>query len=181
MNHYVYEITNKINGKKYIGKRSCKCEITDDKYMGSGYALKNATNKYGLENFEKKIICVCNTEEEAYCNERDLIRETNANISREYYNISEGGNGFTSDDARRFYEENKDNRLEIIRELQNKRIVLLNNSMVFDSIVEASNFIGLKSRGGITMCCKGERNYAGNINGEKLAWMYYDEYLEKIK
>ena len=55
MNHYVYEITNLVNGKKYIGKRSCKCPIEDDKYMGSGYALKKAFDKYGKENFIKKI------------------------------------------------------------------------------------------------------------------------------
>ena len=42
MNHYVYEITNLVNDKKYIGKRSCKCPIEDDKYMGSGYALKKS-------------------------------------------------------------------------------------------------------------------------------------------
>ena len=30
MNHYVYEITNLANGMKYIGKRTCKCNIEDD-------------------------------------------------------------------------------------------------------------------------------------------------------
>lgn len=31
--HYVYEITNMINGKKYIGKIICNCLIEEDKYM----------------------------------------------------------------------------------------------------------------------------------------------------
>ena len=33
MNHYVYEITNLVNGKKYIGKRSCKCPIEKNKLL----------------------------------------------------------------------------------------------------------------------------------------------------
>ncbi|MBV4427146.1 hypothetical protein [Clostridium tyrobutyricum] len=39
MNHYVYEITNNINNKKYIGKRTCDCPIEKDKYMGSGVLI----------------------------------------------------------------------------------------------------------------------------------------------
>lgn len=95
--------------------------------MGSGYALRKAINKYGLDNFKKTIICICNTETEAYNKERDLIKKNHANTSNKYYNISEGGNGFTTYDAKKFYEENKDSRLRTIRSIQNKKIVLLNN------------------------------------------------------
>ena len=37
-NHYVYEITYNT-GKKYIGVRSCKCNIEEDVYMGSPFHL----------------------------------------------------------------------------------------------------------------------------------------------
>ena len=66
MNHYVYEVTNNINGRKYIGKRSCKCPIEKDLYFGSGIAIKEALKKYGVENFSKDIIKTFNTSEEAF-------------------------------------------------------------------------------------------------------------------
>ena len=55
--YYIYEITNKINNKTYIGQRKCHKNKTfeTDSYMGSGVHLLNAENKYGKENFSKKI------------------------------------------------------------------------------------------------------------------------------
>ena len=51
MIHYIYKITNNINGKIYIGRHSCKCKIC--KYMGSGNMITMAISKYGKENFTK--------------------------------------------------------------------------------------------------------------------------------
>ncbi|MFQ7075314.1 MAG: GIY-YIG nuclease family protein [Clostridia bacterium] len=90
MNFYVYEITNNINGKKYIGKRKCSCNIEDDCYMGSGAALTLAKKKYGGHNFSKKIIEVCNTEDEAYLREAYWINYFDAVKSDDYYNLIEG-------------------------------------------------------------------------------------------
>ena len=75
MNHYIYEITNLINGKKYIGKRSCKCPIEEDKYMGSGKLLKKAINKYGKKNFKKEILQTCENEGMAYEWEKVYIEQ----------------------------------------------------------------------------------------------------------
>lgn len=92
-NHYVYEITNKINNKKYIGKRSCNCDIKEDTYMGSGKYLWNAYKKYGLNNFQKEVLKICDTEQEALEYEKKLISKLNATRSSDYYNIAEGGQG----------------------------------------------------------------------------------------
>ena len=97
MNHYVYEKTNLINGKKYIGKRSCKCPIEEDKYMGSGTLLKRAIDKYGIENFTKEVLQVCNNEDEAYKLEAKYIENVRAYLDKKYYNISYGGKGFKSE------------------------------------------------------------------------------------
>lgn len=91
MNHYVYEITNNINGMKYIGKRSCSCEIEKDGYMGGGKVLKKAKEEFGLENFSKRILAITDDAEMALDLESYYIERRNAVDSPMYYNQVYGG------------------------------------------------------------------------------------------
>ena len=86
---YIYETTNLINGKKYIGQHRAK--KFDEKYIGSGKYLWNAIRKYGIEKFKCKIIEKCNSREQL--NEREIywIDYYNAVKSKNYYNITKGG------------------------------------------------------------------------------------------
>lgn len=54
VNHYFYRITNKINGKYYLGVRSYSGDPEKDYYMGSGPAIRAAVRKYGKQNFTNK-------------------------------------------------------------------------------------------------------------------------------
>ena len=89
--YYIYRITNKVNGKTYIGQH--KYKKLDDSYMGSGKLIKRAQKKYGMENFEKEILysriqykeTVDDMEKFAIAKERAL--------GKAEYNIADGGDG----------------------------------------------------------------------------------------
>lgn len=87
--NYIYIITNKINGKIYIGKHSTN--NLDDGYMGSGVLILKAEQKYGIENFTKEYLAFCDTEETLNYLERFYIKKYKA---REVgYNLTDGGDG----------------------------------------------------------------------------------------
>lgn len=90
LEYYIYLTTNLINGKKYIGQHKGK---PNDKYFGSGTTILKALKKYGKENFQKEILCYCNTREEADEQEKYYIAKFNAVEDENFYNNSEGGTG----------------------------------------------------------------------------------------
>lgn len=61
-----------------------------------------------------------------------------------------------------------------------KKIILLNTGEVFGSTHEASRQTGI-SQGNIWSCCSGRLKSAGKHpdTGEKLIWMYYEDYLKE--
>lgn len=101
---FIYEITNKVNGKKYIGKKQCLRRVKrkplkgktrnriDHKesdwksYTSSSKELNEDIEKYGKENFEFRIIRICGSKWELGYEEikeqiaRDVLRRD------EYYN-----------------------------------------------------------------------------------------------
>ena len=91
--HYTYITINLINGKQYVGDRSCDCEIRSDLYLGSGSYLKNALKKYGLKNFSKKILELFETKQEAYNAQEKYINKYNTLIPNGYNINPKGGLG----------------------------------------------------------------------------------------
>lgn len=91
----VYKITNLVNEKFYIGVH--KTDNPNDKYMGSGIAVRRAIKKYGRENFVKDILFVTECKEEAYKTEASFTEDYNREDS---YNLKQGGvGGFTRENA----------------------------------------------------------------------------------
>jgi len=88
--NYLYKITNKINGKIYIGVH--RTDNIDDGYMGSGLLIKRSKEKYGIENFDKKILEYFDTYRKALNREREIVTPEFIEESTNY-NIREGGYG----------------------------------------------------------------------------------------
>ena len=90
MYYTVYKITNKIDGKIYIGKHQTK--KLDDGYMGLGKHLKRAIEKYGIENFSKEILFTFDNESDMNLKEAELVTEEFCD-RKDTYNICIGGQG----------------------------------------------------------------------------------------
>lgn len=196
-NHYVYLITNLINNKKYIGKRSCCCSIEADAYMGSGTLVKKAQEKYGLENFQKEILEVCSSEKEAFEKEMYYIKIFNAKKSPDYYNLTDGGEGvsgywqgLTREERREKtgwnlteeeYQERCRKLSESQRKIANKRtkgvlmVDLYTHEIIkeFPSVKEASPYVGVHP----TNLYKARRE--GRTCGG-FFWCYEEEYEERF-
>ena len=95
---YIYETTNLINNKKYIGQH--KCEYFDEAYFGSGKILVQAILKEGIENFTCKILdsinnvpTICESEEQLNLSEAYYIDYYGCVKSDNFYNLKPGGEG----------------------------------------------------------------------------------------
>jgi group I intron endonuclease len=89
--YYIYEVTNLVNGKTYIGQH-----ITDnleDGYLGSGKALKSAIKKYGRDNFKKEVLVFANGPTSLNFLERCMVPLWWAELPTNYNLVEGGGNG----------------------------------------------------------------------------------------
>lgn len=90
MYFYLYQITNRVNGKIYVGVH--KTKNLDDSYMGSGVAIKSAIQKYGIDNFEKVILETFDDADSMYLKESEIVNDEF--LSRgDVYNVRRGGHG----------------------------------------------------------------------------------------
>ena len=104
MKYTIYQITNLVNQKIYIGKH--QTANINDGYFGSGVALQKALIKYGKENFIKEILFVFDTEIEMNNKEKELITEEFVN-RKDTYNLGVGGEGGPHFKGRRHTEKSR--------------------------------------------------------------------------
>lgn len=86
----IYQITNKVNGHRYIGQHKYEDESNPmGKYKGSGLLLHKAYKKYGIKNFETEILYKRVRDKETI----DAMEIWAIEKYKPEYNIAKGGSG----------------------------------------------------------------------------------------
>lgn len=86
----IYKITNKLNGKPYVGQTRQPIEKRFLQHSKAKTPLGNAMRDCGIENFTIEVIEECATQVQANERERALIKELDCKVPNGY-NRSDGG------------------------------------------------------------------------------------------
>ena len=92
MKGYIYKITNKVNGKSYIGQTRYTIEFRWRQHLHKkdNTYFHNAIKKYGVDNFIVEKLEECNIED---LNEREIYYIAKYNTFKDGYNLTIGGDG----------------------------------------------------------------------------------------
>lgn len=164
----IYKITNKINGKSYIGQSTNIAKrwshhlavAQNDKYSQQQWYIHRAIRKYGKENFIFEVLEECPKE---LLNEREIYWIAKFDTYNNGYNLTLGGT-FCQHLCLKIDQYN----------LQGEYI------QTFESISEASTILDI-SIGNIVTCLKRRTQSAGNY-----IWRYHGEepplpYINTVK
>lgn len=61
-----------------------------------------------------------------------------------------------------------------------KKVICLNTLEIFNTMKEACDKYSVNINSMVS-CCKGKRKSAGKLEGNKLVWMYYKEYVDQLE
>ena len=90
--HYLYRITNTVNGKVYIGQtKNLQKRKSQHKLNSTNKHLRNSIKLYGWYSFDFEAIACCKTQEDADYTEIELIKQYDSRNLDVGYNVSPGG------------------------------------------------------------------------------------------
>ena len=93
----IYLITNRVNGKRYVGqtvntlKHRWNLHVGHSRNPKRSGVLCSAIRKYGPENFEMKVLAKCDSMEEMNHRETYYINKIFKTLSPNGYNLDSGG------------------------------------------------------------------------------------------
>jgi group I intron endonuclease len=121
----IYRIRCKTTNKSYIGQYAQHdtpiarySRHLRDARKGSKNTIHQAIRKYGEDNFELTVLCVCSTREELDLKEDEYITEFNSMVYDNGYNMIRGGRGrapnphHTEDHKKRMREWHKERKAQ---------------------------------------------------------------------
>lgn len=92
MNGIIYKITNKVNGKSYIGQTRYTLEFRWRQHIHKkdNTYFHNAIHKYGVENFSQEILEECDVND---LNSKEIFYIAKYDTFNNGYNLTIGGDG----------------------------------------------------------------------------------------
>jgi hypothetical protein len=151
----IYIIKNKINNKLYVGQTIKSFEDRLQDHINGNQFIDRFINKYGIDNFEVYVY---------YNIPIILLNYFETKLIYKLNSISSNGYNFDIDKLHPNV----------------KKVICLNTLEIFNYITEASIKYKI-NHGNIISCCKGKLKSAGrDLNGNKLCWKYYDDYVNDI-
>ena len=88
----LYQTTNNVNGKIYVGVHKLQNTSYSKNYVGSGDNIKAAIKKYGRKNFTRSTLAEFSCADDAYLAEAKIVNEDFVKLTNNY-NLSLGGRG----------------------------------------------------------------------------------------
>lgn len=197
----IYKITNKANGKVYIGQTISKKGLVGRYHHGGNRSIERVYNHClykethkgnfnvrlmeaievnGFDAFEvDEIFDTALSREELDLKEQFWVSVYNSASWRYGYNVLVGGADCTRKQGRiidkSLYNDKKIQSNSETRGCSGERVICITTNKIFETQIGACNFYGIKASSGISKCCKGIRNYCGRLkDGTKLQWAYYE-------
>lgn len=184
----IYKITNKTNGKVYIGQTTRKIK---DRYGAKGIQsvvrksknehLKGSIKKYGYDVFELiEEFDVAYSKEELDKKEIYYINKYNSTNRLYGYNKKEGGSsGKHLEETKTKQSRNMMGRYANENNPRATKVICLNTKEIFDTLKQAGEKYNIQ-KGNIVSNCINNKLSAGKHpeTGEKLVWRYYEEYIQ---
>lgn len=178
----IYKITNKINGKCYIGQTimsTPKKRWTAHCCRTSKSIISQAIQKYGKENFTFEVIAEASSLEELNEMEKFNIA-ANRSLAPEGYNIASGGEGvggkrpgwkntttWTLGQHPSSKTEWKSGQCPVSSRNRPVKVKCIETNVIYNTITEAANSVGGLSPG-IIKVLKGERKRYKGFHWKKI-------------
>lgn len=177
-NYKVYCLTNKINGKKYIG--ITRQEIEKRWKNGRGYKkttrIAMAIKKYGWDNFDKKILY--NDLDNKKASDMEVFYINKYNTTENGYNVQSGGFKDYTTEMSEYHKQcvSKANKgkhyspeTEFKKGYKNeytlsimKPVLCVETGIIYESMNVAEKTLGISHH--IFDCIKGKRNKCGGYH-----------------